>query len=89
MSDTTDQIRKKQQEIIFSKSPSERFLIGADLIDFGYRMVENSIKQASPDISESELREEVFKRCYSRFFDEEEILKITAGIRNYYLKNFI
>jgi hypothetical protein len=84
MSDTTEQIKKKQQEIIFSKTPSERFAIGSALIDFGFHMVENSIKQASPDISESKLREEVFKRCYSRFYNKEEILKITAGIRNYY-----
>ncbi len=85
MLDTTNQIRKKQLEIIFSKTPSERFLIGADLIDFGYRLVENSIKQASPNISDSELRMEIFMRCYSRFFSEEEIQKIAIGIRSYYL----
>ncbi len=85
MLDTSDEIAKKQQEILNSKSAAERFAIGAELIDFGFKMVENSIRQDSPDISPSKLRIEMVKRCYSQVFSEKEINEIFEGIKNYYL----
>ena len=84
MFDTNDEMIRKQQEIIFSKKPHERFAIGADMIDFGYRMVENSIKQTNPNISEIELRIEVFKRYYKNSFSNEEIEKICRGMKDFY-----
>ena len=84
MLDTSKEIAKKQQEILNSKSAAERFAIGAELIDFGFKMVENSIRQDSPDISSSKLRIEMVKRCYNNFFSEREINEICERIKDYY-----
>ena len=84
MLDTTNEIIQKQREIIFAKTSDERFLIGAETIAFGRIMVENSIKQAKPKISELELKVAVFKRYYEDSFDKNELDKIISSIIHYY-----
>ncbi len=83
MLDTPENILQKQREIIHSKSPDERFKIGIEAINFGRLMVESSIKQRNPVISEIELKVESFKRCYSQTFDSEELDEIINGLRAY------
>jgi len=73
MLDTTDEIIQKQREILLSKTLKERFLIGAETITFGRVLVESSIKQKNPNISELDLKVEVFKRYYSDIFSDDEI----------------
>ena len=52
MHDTTQEMLEKQREIILSKTSNERFLICSDLINFSRLMLENSIKQKQPGVSE-------------------------------------
>jgi len=84
MLDTTDEMIQKQREIIFAKTLNERFLIGAETITFGRIMIENSIKQAKPDISELELKIAVFKRYYENSFSKNELEKIINSMIYYY-----
>ncbi|MCD4795211.1 MAG: hypothetical protein K8R54_18405 [Bacteroidales bacterium] len=84
MLDTTDEIIQKQRKIIFSKTASERFIIGVELINFGRIVVESNIKQVTPDISEIDLKIAVFKRYYKNFFSNEELKKIINSMKNYY-----
>lgn len=84
MLDTSDEIKQKQREIIFSKTPGERFLIGAETIAFGREIVESSIKQENPAISEIDLKIAVFKRYYENIFSKEEINNIITSMVNYY-----
>lgn len=84
MLDTTDEMIQKQREIIFAKTSNERFLIGAETIAFGRIMVESSIKQAKPDISELELKVAVFKRYYENSFNKNELDKIIKSMIYYY-----
>ncbi len=83
MLDTPENILQKQREIIHAKSPDERFMIGIEAINFGRIMVESSIKQRNPVISEIDLKIETFKRCYSQTFDSEELNEIINGLRAY------
>ncbi len=87
MQDTSPEMLKKQRQIIFSKKPSERFLMGVEAIDFGRMMVENSIKQKTPGISELDLKIAVLKRYYENAFDEEEFQKIINSLKKYYEKH--
>ena len=50
---------------MLSKTPSERFMAGIEMIDFARRMVEGSIKRENENISELELKKQVFLRYYS------------------------
>ena len=85
MLDTTVEMVQKQREIFFSKTSNERFLIGAETIAFGRVMVESSIKQKEPEISELDLKINVFKRYYGNFFTNNELEKIINSMIYYYL----
>lgn len=85
MLDTTDEIIQKQREIIFSKTASERFIIGVELINFGRIVVESSIKNEMPGISEIDLKIAVFKRYYENYFSKDDLDKIIESMINYEL----
>lgn len=84
MNDTTIEMRKKQLEIIFSKTPKERFMLGVEIINSVRTIVENSIKLENPGISEIELKIAVFKRYYSKDFSENELNKIILNMKEYH-----
>lgn len=83
MLDTSADMLKKQQEIIFNKTLSERFLIGVDTIDFGRLIVESSIKQKNPHISPLDLKIEVLKRYYQNLYSKNEFKKVIESLENY------
>ena len=84
MNDTTIEMRKKQLEIIFSKTTKERFMLGVEIIDYVRTIVENSIKIENPGISEIDLKIAVFKRSYSKDFSENELNKIILSMKEYH-----
>jgi len=88
MIDTPKDIEQKQREILLAKTSTERSAIGMETIRFGRQIVESSILQRHPDISESELRVAVFRRCYENSFSPEELDLILNSMRKYFnLKN--
>lgn len=62
MKDTSEDMEKKQREMIMSKSNEERFLMGLEMIDDGRQLMIAGIKMKNPDISEDEIRIEILKR---------------------------
>jgi len=84
MTDTSSEIAIKQLEIMLLKSESERFRIGDELNAFGRKILENSIRQKYPDIQETDLKIELFKRCYSTYFSPDELIKIILSMRDYW-----
>jgi hypothetical protein len=83
MDDTTEEARKKQLEIIFSKTPEECFLMGIEMINYVRMVVENSIRAEQPNISPTDLKIAVFKRYYGNEFSKEEIARIEESMRAY------
>ena len=82
MNDTTPEARKKQLEIILSKTPEERFLLGCDMIDSTFFIVKNSIIQENPNYSEREIIAAIFERYYRNDFSKEKLYEIMQAIRN-------
>lgn len=76
MKDTSTEIRKKQYELIFQLSESQRFSEGIKMINMGRTIVENSIKEQNPNITDLEMRIAIFKRYYSLDFSKQEMDKI-------------
>ncbi len=72
MKDTSNLIHQKQMEIIFSKSPAERFMMGIEMCRAARQMVEAGIKRNQPNISQEELTYAVFKRYYPSLIAESE-----------------
>lgn len=88
MDDTTEEIKQIQRNIFFSKTPMERFMIGAEMINMGRTIVESSIKQQYSNLSELELRIKVVERYYKNDFDKGEFENIISSMKNYFtLKN--
>ena len=83
MDDTSDEIFKKQLEILSSKSGEERFIIGDELSSFGRKILESTIRNENPSISETELKMEIFRRCYAMAYPPEEFNKILKSMRIY------
>ena len=84
MTDTPDFIYQKQFDIIFSKTPKERFLMGFEMIESVKRIVENSIRIEIPTISDLDLRVAVFKRYYQNDFSTVQLEKIAAALFAYH-----
>lgn len=76
MKDTPPEIEKKQREIFFQLSPHIRAKQAVDMINFGFFVLENSIKKQYKDISQKEMILEKIKRLYSNDFSKEEMERI-------------
>lgn len=76
MNDTTDEISAKQFEIFFSKSPKERFLINLGLTEFIFEAARKRIKKVNPQLTENEVKANLFKEFYTENFSKEELEKI-------------
>ncbi len=86
MTDTPDFVYQKQFDIIFSKTPKERFQMGFDMIESVKRIVENSIRKEIPTISDIDLRIAVFKRYYQNDFSPTQLETIGAAFLAYLMR---
>ena len=84
MNDTTPEAHKKQLEIIMSKTPQERFMMGLEMVDSVYTMVSNSIRQQNPNLSPAELQVAIFKRYYRKDFSPELLERICQSMRQFW-----
>jgi hypothetical protein len=64
MNDTTPEMHKFQYDLIMSKTPSERFLMGLEMVESGRELMIAGIKAQKPDIIESEIILELLKRQF-------------------------
>ncbi len=68
------------REMLFSRTPEERFKMGLNACDTARRLVLASLP---PDLDETERRVALFLRYYNNDFSPEQREKIIASIRNY------
>lgn len=87
MTDTTQEIANKQIEIFLSKTPKERITIGMNMLEMGRIIVESSIKNKYPNLSELDLKIKVFERYYDTIFEDKELQKIIYSMKEYYKLN--
>ena len=76
MDDTTPQFTEKMIEMIRRKKPEERLAMGCSMFDFSKELVISSILKETPDISQGDLRKEIFLRFYGNDFEIEDQNKI-------------
>ncbi len=77
MTDTPQKIIDKQSEIFLAKPISQRFIIGLETIDFGYKLAQSGLRLENPGIADIDLKILLFKRFYHNYFSkgkEKEIL---------------
>jgi hypothetical protein len=84
MNDTSRDILQKQFEIIMNK-PLKRRLDGLfEMTDLSRKIIQNRIIAKNPEISEVELKVELFKIFYQFDFDKRSLNKIADSIRHYW-----
>lgn len=81
MNDTSPEITKKQYELFFKIPESERIKQAAEMVEFGFMVVDNSIREMYPNISEQDFKIEKIKRLYSNDLSKEEITRIIDQIK--------
>ena len=80
MRDTPPEITEKMNEMINKKSPEGRLRMGASMHATSKFLIIRAIKEENPDISEVDLKKEVFLRFYGSDFDPETREKILKHI---------
>lgn len=80
MNDTTPDIEEKVREMMQSKTPYERLKMGASMYETSKILVTRAIREKNPNISNSELRKEIFLI----FYDDD----FTPEAKNRILNNF-
>ncbi len=84
MNDTSREILQKQYEIIMAK-PLKRRLAGLfEMTDLSRRIIQNRIIAKNPDISEVDLKVELFKVFYQFDFDRYSLNQIADSIKQYW-----
>lgn len=87
MYDTPQHIFKKQFDIINSIPLSKRLQNLFELTELSRKIIENRIREKYPDISDIDLKIELFKCFYKYDFDEEKMEKIIHSMREYHSRS--
>ena len=82
MKDTSANTQQVFEDMIFKKTPGERAQMAFSLFNFAKEIVVSSIKESRPDISEGELRAEVFLRFYGDDFSDKDKEKIIRYLKD-------
>lgn len=78
MRDTKPEFLELQRKILEEKSYEEKFLMSIDMYETSKAFVRSAILNEKPDISERDLKKDVFRRIYKNDLSEIEIEKIVS-----------
>lgn len=62
MNDTTPEMQKFQYNLIMSKTPEERFIMGLEMMESGRNLMISGIKFQNPEIEGGDIITELIKR---------------------------
>lgn len=83
MRDTSPAMEEIMREMIRKKTPQERLKMGSSMYDTSRHFIVRAILEEKPNISESELRKEIFLKFYKDDFPPEELMKIANHLQSY------
>jgi hypothetical protein len=89
MNDTPKYVQQKQFEIIIAKPLKERLNGLFEMTELSIKIIQNRIKTKMPDISEMDLKIELFKTFYRFDFDKETLNQIAENMRQFWTKNLV
>ena len=78
--DVTPKVYWKQLAIIMAKTPTERFQLGLDHIEYVREVVEASILAEKPNLTSGELACAIFERFYGNEHDENYKRRVKESI---------
>lgn len=86
MDDTSPDILKKQFEIVMAMPLKNRLNGLFEMTDLSRKIIQNRITASNPNISEVDLKVELFKIFYQSDFDSQLLNQIATDMRQYWEK---
>ena len=80
MNDTHPEIAARFRNLMMSKTGQERLLMGCSMYDAAKEIVRSSIYNNHPEITEAEMRKEIFLRFYRQEFIAAEREKMILAL---------
>lgn len=81
MNDTPPEVRAAFTALLMQRSAGERAMMAFDMFDMARALMTADIRAHHPDITESELRVQIFERTYGRDFADVDRARIMRRIR--------
>ena len=82
MHDTPAHMTEKLCEMMQSKTPQDRLEMTWSMYRTSKNLMISYIKKKNPNITNTELKQEIFLRFYKNDFNEEQIKKILAHLES-------
>ncbi len=82
MFDTHPEIAVRYRELMMRKSGEQRLLMGCSMYDTAKQIVRSAIHNSHPDITDAEMKREIFLRFYGHEFsppDREKLISALAS----------
>ena len=82
MSDTHPDVAVRFRDLMMSKTGQQRLLMGCSMYDAARQIVRSSIYNDRPEITDEEMKKEIFLRFYGREFsraDREKFLSVLTA----------
>lgn len=80
MNDTHPDVANRYRNLIMSKTGLERLLMGCSMYDAAKEIVSSSIYNNHPNITEVEMKKEIFLRFYGQEFNLVEREKVISAL---------
>ena len=81
MNDTPPEVVAEVIALLMERSEGERAMMAFEMFDMARALMTADIRARHPDISDSELRVQIFERTYGNDFDEAARADIARRIR--------
>jgi len=81
MNDTPPDVAAVSTALLMQRSEGERAMMAFEMFDMARALMTAEIRSRHPEITESELRVQIFERTYCSDFDEADLAGITRRIR--------
>lgn len=83
MNDTPKYIIQKQFEIIYAKPLKEKIARLFEMTELSRKIILNQLRIKHPELSEIDLKVELFKAFYKYDFDKEKLNKIAEEMKQF------
>jgi len=82
MNDTPRDIELRMLALFAERTPEERVRMACGMFDAGIALMKAGILDKQPDLTESQLRVEIFRRLYGDCFSTKEMERIELFLSN-------
>jgi hypothetical protein len=81
LNDTSPEMAERFRRVLRERSGSDRVRIVSDMFEMARALVTASVKAQRPEISDADLRGEVFRRFYASDFTPEDLASIVDRLK--------